>query len=70
MRSFEEYLEGYVSECEIRGLSETTIQYRREYLYKWEIWLRLQKPKISIADVNTEIILNFIQKQSAFRAFK
>lgn len=68
MRSFEEYLEGYVRECESRGLSETTIQYRREYLSKWEIWLRLQKPKISIVDVNTEVILNFIQKQSAFRA--
>lgn len=68
MRSFEEYLEGYVRECESRGISKTTIQYRREYLCKWEIWLRLQKPKISIADVNTEIILNFINKQSAFRA--
>lgn len=68
MRSFEEYLEGYIRECQSRGISKTTIKYRREYLSKWEIWLRLQKPKISIADVNTEIILNFINKQSAFKA--
>ncbi len=68
MASFEEHVDGYIRECQIRGLGDDVINYRRSFLYGWHSWLRSENPKISLHSVNTEIILKFIKKKSTFKS--
>lgn len=65
---FEEYVDGYIHECECRGISKNILETRRSFLSKWHTWLKSERPKISLENANAEIILRFVKRQGTFKS--
>lgn len=49
-----------------RGISEKTIYVKEKELYRWGIWLKQQRPKPKITEINLEVIHSYIKSRTTF----
>jgi site-specific recombinase XerD len=68
MRRWQNLSDGYISECRMRGLAESTVEgYRRE-LERWGSWMRCRRPRPKLEEVDSELIVRFVRSRSVFHA--
>ncbi|MEI6563572.1 MAG: tyrosine-type recombinase/integrase [bacterium] len=68
MRRWDGLVEGYVRECEIRGLAATTMVMRRSALARAGTWLKLRRPKVNLEQMESEMLIEYLRTRSAFRS--
>jgi site-specific recombinase XerD len=68
MRRWDSILDGYVRECELRGLSEVSIEAKQRELERFGNWLKRRRPRPKIEEVNHEYLQEYIKTRTAFLA--
>ena len=67
MRRWDGLVEGYIKECEIRGLAETTIGTRRRELERCGAWLKRRRPKVNLEGVDGPLAIAYLRTRGTFR---
>jgi site-specific recombinase XerD len=68
MRRWDGLVDGYLRECEGRGLAEATVKTRCSELMRWGSWLKRRRPRPALEAVNAEMIVEYIRSRAHFRA--
>jgi site-specific recombinase XerD len=68
MRRWDGLLDRYMAECVTRGLAEATVAGRRRELERFGVWLKRQRPKVVLRDVDVELVTRYIKSRKTFRA--
>jgi site-specific recombinase XerD len=68
MKAWDGLLEGYLRQCETRGLSPATAFGRRRELEKWGAWCKRRRPALKLEEINSEEILGYLKGRTAFHA--
>ncbi len=68
MRRWENLVEGYLRYCEVQGLSEGTRRSREAELARLGRWLRRRRPRPTLEQVDTDMVVAYLRSRSAFRA--
>ncbi len=59
--------EGYLHECEIRGVGSATLASRRRELERLELWLR-RRPRLGVGELTGEHLFLYVRARTRFRA--
>jgi len=68
MRRWDSLVDRYLARCVIRGLSKSTIMKRRSELDRFGGWLKRRKPKISLEQVDGDLVVRYLQERAVFRS--
>ena len=68
MRRWDRLVDSYMEEYRARGVSPQTIAYTEARLRKWGRWLKGQRPRIGIEDIDAEVLTQYIGKRASFRS--
>ena len=68
MKRWDGLLEGYLKECETRGLSVDTIESRRRELERWGCWMKRRRPKPNLEEVTGPVLIEYIRSRTRFHA--
>ena len=68
MRRWDGLLEGYVKECEVRGLAACTVTMRRRELERCGAWLKHHRPKVNLEDMDSDLLVQYLRQRSTFRS--
>jgi integrase/recombinase XerD len=68
MRRWDGLVDGYIKECETRGLSNTTMMTRRSALDRCGAWLKQRRPRVNLETVSSEQLVAYLKTRSAFRS--
>jgi hypothetical protein len=68
MRRWDGLVEGYVRECENRGLAASTMVMRRSALARAGTWLKLRRPKVNLEQLEAGMLIEYLRTRSAFRS--
>lgn len=68
MRRWDSMVDGYIKQCEFRGLSEATISGLRDELDRWGCWMKRQRPKPNLEEVDGQMLIEYIRRRTRFRA--
>ena len=68
MRRWDALVNGYLKECERRGLAEATISTRTGELYRWGSWMKRRQPKPNLEKVSADLLVRYIKSRTAFHA--
>jgi len=68
MVSWDGMADGFLRQCQTRGLSPATIKTRERELDRWGIWMKRRRPKIDIETVAGEQIVDYIRARTKFRS--
>ena len=68
MKRWDGLVDGYLRQGEVRGLSEETLVGVRAELDRWGCWLKRRRPRPSLEEVDAELIIQYIQRRTRFRA--
>jgi site-specific recombinase XerD len=68
MREWQRWVEGYLGECEARGLAEGTIAGLRSQLERWGAWLRRRRPQPRLEDVDATLVVAYLRARGTFHA--
>jgi site-specific recombinase XerD len=68
MRRWDGLVEGYVKECEIRGLATVTVDMRRRELDRCGTWLKHRRPRVNLELLDSELIIKYLRGRAAFRS--
>ena len=68
MRRWDRLVDSYIEEYRARGVSPQTIGYTESRLNKWGRWLKGQRPRIGIEEINAEMLTQYIGKRTSFRS--
>jgi site-specific recombinase XerD len=68
MKRWETLSDGYLAECRMRGLAESTIDGRRRELERWGTWLRRRRPRPKLEEVDSDLLVRYVSSRSAFRS--
>ena len=68
MRRWDGLVDGYVKECEVRGLEASTLKGRRAELDRCGTWLKHRRPKVNLEELNSELLIRYLRTRSAFRS--
>ena len=68
MRRWDRLLDSYMEEYRARGVSPQTIAYTEARLNKWGRWLKGQRPRIGIEDIDAEMLTQYTGKRASFRS--
>lgn len=60
--------EQYIEEYRARGICSSRTEVVVRELDRWGAWLKHRRPKPSLEDVNSEMIIRYIQDRTAFKA--
>lgn len=66
MKRWETLVDGYLRECELRGLASATIYQRQNELGKLGFWLRKRRPRPSLESVDADLLVTYIKARCAF----
>ena len=67
MRRWDSLADGYVRECEARGLAPSTVDARRRELDRCGSWLKHRRPKVNLEELDSELLIRYLQQRGAFR---
>jgi hypothetical protein len=68
MRRWDRLVDSYMEEYRARGVISQTIAYTEARLNKWGRWLKGQRPRIGIEDIDAEMLTQYIGKSASFHA--
>lgn len=68
MRRWDAVVDGYLRECEARGLSGSTVAARSSELGRFGVWLKRRKPRPPLEEVDGNHIIGYIRSRTAFRS--
>ena len=68
MKRWDGMVEGYIRQCEFRGLSEATITGLRNELDRWGCWLKRRRPKPNLEEVDGQMLMDYIRSRTRFHA--
>jgi integrase/recombinase XerD len=68
MRRWDGLVEGYVRECEARGLSASTVAGRRRELERCGAWMKRRRPKVNLEAVDGELVVRYLGDRGCFRS--
>jgi site-specific recombinase XerD len=68
MRRWDGLVDRYVKECEARGLAESTVHKRSRELERFGAWLKRQRPRRRLEDVDADLVVRYVQGRTAFHA--
>lgn len=67
MRRWDGLLDGYIKECEARGLAAVTVEQRQRELEKAGAWLKRRRPKVDLGEVGSELLIRYLRTRGRFR---
>lgn len=68
MKRWDGMMEGYLKQCETRGLSEATVTGLRHELERWGLWLKRRRPKPNLEEVDGQMHIEYIRSRTRFHA--
>ncbi len=68
MKRWDGLVDGYMRQGEARGLREATLSNVRDELDRWGCWLKRRRPRPNLEAVDGELIIQYIQRRTRFRA--
>ena len=68
MKRWDGLMEGYLKQCETRGLSEPTVVGLRRELERWGLWLKRRRPKPNLEEVDGQMHIEYIRSRTRFHA--
>ena len=68
MRRWDAALDGYLKECETRGLSKSTVTYRTVELERLGAWLKRRKPRPQLDAVDSDLLIGYLRQRTTFRS--
>ena len=68
MKRWDGLLEGYLKECETRGLSAETIKSRRRELERWGCWMKRRRPRPNLEEVAGPVLIEYVRSRTRFHA--
>jgi integrase/recombinase XerD len=61
-------VDGYIKQCQTRGLSETTVVGLRYELDRWGCWLKRRRPRPNLEEVDGLMLIEYIRSRTRFHA--
>jgi len=68
MKRWDSMVDGYIKQCEFRGLSEATVIGLQNELDRWGCWLKRRRPKPNLEDVDGLMLIDYIRSRTRFHA--
>jgi len=68
MHRWDGLLNLYIDEYSARGLSPATVRMVHRELERWGSWLKRKRPRPDLADLDPELIVEYIRQRNVFRA--
>jgi site-specific recombinase XerD len=68
MKRWDGLVDGYIRQCESRGLSEATVIGLRHELDRWGCWLKRRRPKPNLEEVDGQMLIDYIRSRTSFHA--
>jgi len=68
MRRWDSLADGYLAQCEARGLSEETLRARRSELDRVGCWLKQRRPKPKLEEVDGQVLIKYLKRRAHFRS--
>lgn len=68
MRRWDGAVDGYMNDCEIRGLAASTISHRRRELERLGVWLKNRRPRVNLEQIDSELLIQYIKQRGVFRS--
>jgi integrase/recombinase XerD len=68
MRRWDRLVDGYIEEYRARGISPARVAHTAATLDRWGRWLKQRRPRVSIEQIDAELITRYIASCSTFRA--
>jgi len=68
MRKWDALVEKLTSYDEARGLKKSTLNTKSSELYRWGTWLKKQRPKVRIEDIDIDLIHKYIKARTLFKS--
>lgn len=68
MKNWDDLVESYISHCEQRGLSQSTLKPRERTLQLFGLWIRSKSSKIKVKDINEKHVIDYLKSRSFGRA--
>jgi site-specific recombinase XerD len=68
MKRWDAMVDGYIRQCESRGLSEATVIGLRHELDRWGCWLKRRRPKPNLEEVDGQMLIDYIRSRTRFHA--
>ena len=68
MRRWDGLVDGYLQECETRGLAAVSVAMRRRELERCGAWLRHRRPRVNVEQVEGELLIRYLRTRSVFRS--
>jgi integrase/recombinase XerD len=68
MRRWDRLVERYVEEYRARGIGEATVAHTASRLNRWGGWLKEQRPRVAIEQIDAQLITRYIASRTSFRA--
>lgn len=68
MRRWDRLVERYIEEYRARGVSEATVAHTASRLSKWGGWLKDQRPRVAIEEIDADLITRYLASRASFRA--
>ena len=66
MKRWESITDGFIRECEARGLGASTIYHRQAELAKFGIWLRKRRPRPALESIDADLLVVYLKARCAF----
>ena len=68
MRRWDRLVDAYIEEYRVRGFSAETVNYTNGRLERWGQWLKRQRPRVNIEQIDADLITRYIASRATFRA--
>jgi len=68
MRRWDRLVDGYIEEYRARGINAATVAHTAAALDRWGRWLKQRRPRVSIEEIDADLITRYIASCSTFRA--
>jgi hypothetical protein len=68
MRRWDGLLDGYMKECETRGLAASTVHTRRGQLEWCGVWLKRRRPKVNLEQIDSDLLIRYLRTRAVFRS--
>jgi site-specific recombinase XerD len=68
MKQYDALVEAYSKRCEVRNIGAETIYSRRREIERFGLWVKRKRPRPRLENINAEIILDYLNIVSTFKA--
>lgn len=68
MRRWDSLVDGYLAQCEARGLGEATLRARRSELDRAGCWLKRRRPRPNLEEIDGQLLIRYLKRRGHFRS--